>query len=876
MAARIPGPEDLGTVRADPTRPVGTYDATPIAKGAEAIAAGAQKLGAGISQLGAGAAELAQDKNRWQFAQAHADFLTNKIDLDAAIGKDQNYAPDDAGKDLPTRYTEQLDAIRAKSANLIQDPGMRGLFMTHTQTEFEQGVVQAQSHARALSNSAQVAYVGDMGDRTINQAVAAPDDATRTKLIDSYNGLIDGLAASGAISDVQARAMKQQWAHQYATADALHRADTDPQGVINELRAQPGSPEAITNRILSIEGTAPNSRSSATGVGQFIGSTWLDVLKRNRPDLAAGRSDQELLAMRADKSLARDMTAAYQRENTAALQKQGIEATPGNIYLAHFLGAGGAAAVINADPNMPVQDALAKAVGPQRAEAMVRANPSILAGKMAGSVRQWSDGKMGGAAPGGGSIYDMLRPDVREQLLARAQTVLQKQNVDDLAGFKQQIEDSQAEATRTGNVQQPLQLSDFVGHLGADLGQKAYQDYAANITVARDVQRVASMDPEQMGQLLQSYEPKPGEGFEAAAARQDLVRKAIQHSLKERSDDPAGFAVNRLPATQQAYQTYAKAAGDPTVDDGQRGVAARSFAATTLLEQQGAGIPVGQRQILPKSDVDRFKAMYEKAATSDDPNARVGLIKTIQAQQAMWGSYWPDVVRQLTPSMQPMVRAIAAGADPNAMARLLSLDPKENPKAVLKEQSETKANDVTKALNTEMAPFLATMVGRQKDRDFFDYYNLADRLSAVYARDGKDAATAAHDAFTALVGGRYDFRDTYRIPKDANVPPDDVQAGAMAARQKLTELGAKPAVDDIGGLTDAAGDSLRKFGRDGVWVTSPDNGGLNLMYGDKAVKGADGQPLFLSWSRLAQMGGTHAARAAASSAALQGAAVVTP
>lgn len=342
----------------------------------------------------------------------------------------------------------------------------------------------------------------------------------------------------------------------------------------------------------------------------------------------------------------------------------------------------------------------------------------------------------------------------------------------------------------------------------------------------------------------------------------------MQRSLKERSDDPAGFAVTRLPGTQEAYKAYSAVATNPIASDGERATAARSFAATSLLEQQGAGIPLAQRQILPAADVEHFKTMVNNAATSDDPKARVGLIQTINAQKAMWGDYWPDVVRQLTPSMQPMVRAIAAGADPAAMSRLLSLDPKENPRALLKEQSETKASDLTKALNTEMAPFMATMVGRQRDRDFFDYYNMADKLASLYARDGKDASTAAHDAFTALIGGRYEFRDTYRIPKDAGASADDIQAGVLAAKGRLEQLGAKPAIDDVGGLSNAAKDSFDKFARDGVWVTSPDNAGLNLLYGDKSVKGSDGRPLFLSWGRLAQLGGTSEARASSFAAGL--------
>jgi hypothetical protein len=768
-----------------------------------------------------------------------------------------------AGPDLPARYTAQLTQIRSSAADLIQSPAVRDMFMRETQVDFERGRVAAENHARALSDDAQVAYVTSMGNKVINQAVAAKDDATRTQLIDTHSQLIDGLAAYGAITHVQAATMKQDWAHQYATADVLHRAETDPEGVINELRAKPGSSDAITNRIISIEGEGKNRRSTAAGTGQFIDSTWLDVLKRNRPDLANGRSDDELLLMRSDKQLARQMVDAYQKENAATLKGAGLEASPGNLYLAHFLGPAGAKAVLQANPDMPVSDALSKAFGAERAASMVWANPQILQGQLAGSVKRWADGKMGGAGPDGGTIYDMLRPDVREQLLTHAQAALQKQTVQGLSDFKARIEDSQAEAARTGDVKQPMKLSEFIGTLGADLGPKAYADYSANIQVARDTARVASMDPDEMRQLVASYEPKPGEGYAAAAARQDLVAKAMQRSMKERTDDPAGFAVTRLPGSQEAYKAYAKVASDPQASPAERGVAARSFASTTLLEQQRSGIPNEARQILPQADVERFKAAFDKAANADSPQARVALIAQVQSQRDMWGSYWPDVVRQLTPSMQPMVRAIAAGADTQAMTRLLSLDPKESPAQLLKEQSEIKSRDVRLALNRVMAPLFATMVGRQKDRDFFDYYNLADRLAALYVRDGREANAAAEKAFNDLIGNRYYFRDGYRIPKSKDIEPDDVQAGALAARAQLEKLGAQPSVDDIGGLSDPRGDSFAKMTRDGVWITSPDNSGLNLMYGDKSVRDAYGHPFFLSWGHLAQIGATPEARTAA-------------
>ena len=54
----------------------------------------------------------------------------------------------------------------------------------------------------------------------------------------------------------------------------------------------------------------------------------------------------------------------------------------------------------------------------------------------------------------------------------------------------------------------------------------------------------------------------------------------------------------------------------------------------------------------------------------------------------------------------------------------------------------------------------------------------------------------------------------------------------------------------------------RGIARDGRFVTSPRNDGLNLLVGTKFVKNADGQPILLTWDHLQQMGGTKESRAA--------------
>lgn len=135
---------------------------------------------------------------------------------------------------------------------------------------------------------------------------------------------------------------------------------------------------------------AKNPTSSASGLGQFIDSTWLSTIKQHRPDLAQGQSDSDLLALKSDPQLSREMTAAYAADNGAILSKAGLPVTPGTTYLAHFAGPQGAVKVLSADPNASVGDIL----GP----AAVNANP-FLRGMTAGDLQAWADRKMGGSSP---------------------------------------------------------------------------------------------------------------------------------------------------------------------------------------------------------------------------------------------------------------------------------------------------------------------------------------------------------------------------------------------------------------------------------------------------------------------------------------------
>jgi hypothetical protein len=146
----------------------------------------------------------------------------------------------------------------------------------------------------------------------------------------------------------------------------------------------------VVRKILGAEGGAgglKNPDSSATGAGQFINSTWLATVRKHRPDLAKGKSDSEILALRKDDDVAVEMTTRLTEDNQAALQSRGIPSTDRNTYLAHFLGTGGAIPVLSSDPSTPITQVVSSAA--------IAANRAVFKSiKTVGDLLSWAERKM--------------------------------------------------------------------------------------------------------------------------------------------------------------------------------------------------------------------------------------------------------------------------------------------------------------------------------------------------------------------------------------------------------------------------------------------------------------------------------------------------
>ena len=164
-----------------------------------------------------------------------------------------------------------------------------------------------------------------------------------------------------------------------------------------------GAVERLVNRIIQVESAgkadARNPRSTATGLGQFIDRTWLRMMRTYRPDLTAQMSDAELLDLRTEPRIAREMVTNLAREGAAFLRARGHAITAGRLYLAHFLGMEGAHVALTAKPETDLEALFGAGV--------INANP-FLRDRDAGYVVQWAEAKMSGAS---GRITVIREPD---------------------------------------------------------------------------------------------------------------------------------------------------------------------------------------------------------------------------------------------------------------------------------------------------------------------------------------------------------------------------------------------------------------------------------------------------------------------------------
>lgn len=141
---------------------------------------------------------------------------------------------------------------------------------------------------------------------------------------------------------------------------------------------------------------AKNRRSSAMGLFQFTAGTWMDMVKRHGGEHGLGQYadaiergadgrltvtdkalKKEILDLRRDPKLSALMAGEYAKDNERILEAQlGRQASAHDLYLAHFLGAGGALKVLKGRGQENVDEASTQPMATEMSKA-AQANPGL-------------------------------------------------------------------------------------------------------------------------------------------------------------------------------------------------------------------------------------------------------------------------------------------------------------------------------------------------------------------------------------------------------------------------------------------------------------------------------------------------------------------
>ena len=112
-------------------------------------------------------------------------------------------------------------------------------------------------------------------------------------------------------------------------------------------------------------------------------------------------------------------------------------------------------------------------------------------------------------------------------------------------------------------------------------------------------------------------------------------------------------------------------------------------------------------------------------------------------------------------------------------------------------------------------------------------------------------------AFNQIAGDQYEFEGTWRLPKSLNLNVRDITDGTDNYLEKL-----KPEdIDPQGFVGDTRlpaevgrAMALSRIKNNAEWVTSEDEKGLYLTADRTYINGADGNPIFVPFKELSQLG----------------------
>jgi len=173
-----------------------------------------------------------------------------------------------------------------------------------------------------------------------------------------------------------------------ALASLVNRAPSNITNAIKDASAKTGVSFAyLMDKAAAESSFNPNAKaktSSATGLFQFIESTWMNMVEKHgaKHGIDTNQSRQALLNLRKDPALASVMAAEFAQDNKSYLEQNvGGDIGETEMYFAHFMGAGGANAFLSQMKKNPLS------IGADLFPQAARANKNIFYDRATGEPK---------------------------------------------------------------------------------------------------------------------------------------------------------------------------------------------------------------------------------------------------------------------------------------------------------------------------------------------------------------------------------------------------------------------------------------------------------------------------------------------------------
>lgn len=342
------------------------------------------------------------------------------------------------------------------------------------------------------------------------------------------------------------------------------------------------------------------------------------------------------------------------------------------------------------------------------------------------------------------------------------------------------------------------------------------------------MQTVALASPAEFAALLAGYDDvgrapsgtdaEVQAGYATRAKSRDQLIQAWNRSREEIKKDPAVYA-GRAPAVQAlATQDAISAPGG-----------AEAYARASLGEQERLGVPEADRRVLPKAVT---ASLVQKIMEADPEKTPAALVmgEIANTYGGMWPAVFRDMVRGGLPREYAVLGAMDAPAQVGARGdaqRMMAFVAQKGGEKALREAIGNKehAKAVDDGLDSALAPFFETTrydTGggelRATVREF------VKNMAYHYAGQGASGAQALSRAVAGVIGAKYDFDGTMRVPKGQLPLARDVTRGVQDTL-KVEDLA--PVRD--GPMADGQRQDLLGVAKGGFWVPNANDDGLVLM-----------------------------------------------